>query len=105
MERQMYYEKPTQVFFYTSENEFEAGIAYHDEIICGCCGGIYSIEEVYEWANEDNLINPITELNWVNLTDEIRGDLAPTPIFRIPEDDFPDVDWEKLSKDIFHSYF
>ena len=36
-----YYNKPTQVKFYDVDNDlWVGGIAYHDEIICGCCGGI-----------------------------------------------------------------
>lgn len=48
-----YFETPTQVLFKQDEEtmrengvEWFAGIAYHDEIICGCCGGIMEIEEV-----------------------------------------------------------
>ena len=104
MERKMYFKIPTQVFFYETD-KYIAGIAYHDEIICGCCGGIYSIEEIYEWADENKLTNPIVELSWVNLCDEIQGDLSPesiVPIFAISEDEFENVDWEKLSEDIFN---
>ena len=102
MERKMYFETPTQVFFYTSENEYEAGIAYHNKIICGCCGGVYTIEKIYGWADEDNLLNPIIELSWVNLRDEIQGDIeCPVPIFSIPKDEFDDIDFNAFSSKIF----
>ena len=48
-----YFETPTQVLFKQDaetmrENgaEWFAGIAYHDEIICGCCGGIEEVEQI-----------------------------------------------------------
>ena len=35
-----------------------------DFIICGCCGGIYHIDEVEEMEPYEN---------WVNISDEIMG--------------------------------
>ena len=62
-----YYDKPTMVQFITSGNEEELsvhyGIAYCDEIICGCCGGIISFEDVITWR----------DLTWIDISDEIRG--------------------------------
>lgn len=67
-----YFETPTQVLFKQDaetmrENgaEWFAGIAYHDEIICGCCGGIVEIEEVEQ----------IQPLPWIDITEAIAGDL------------------------------
>lgn len=62
-----YFEIPTQVLFKQDVNgaEWFAGIAYHDEIICGCCGGIVEVSET-------ELIQP---LPWVNISDAIAGDL------------------------------
>ena len=62
-----YFETPTQVLFKQDVNSAEwfAGIAYHDEIICGCCGGIVEVSET-------ELIQP---LPWVNISDAIAGDL------------------------------
>lgn len=67
-----YFETPTQVLFKQDaetmrENgaEWFAGIAYHDEIICGCCGGIVEVSET-------ELIQP---LPWVNISEAIAGDL------------------------------
>lgn len=73
MEKKMYFEKPTQVVWIDEDNHSHAGIAYHDEIICGCCGGIQSIEEIYEFAPE-GIENPITELEWISIREEIGGD-------------------------------
>ena len=67
-----YFETPTQVLFKQDEEtmretgrEWFAGIAYHDEIICGCCGGIFETDEI-------ELIQP---LPWVDISEEIAGDL------------------------------
>ena len=62
-----YFETPTQVLFKQDaetmrENgaEWFAGIAYHDEIICGCCGGIEEVEQ-------------IQPLSWIDITEAIAG--------------------------------
>ena len=67
-----YFETPTRVLFKQDaetmrENgaEWFAGIAYHDEIICGCCGGIVEVSET-------ELIQP---LSWANISEAIAGDL------------------------------
>ena len=41
-----YYEEPTLVLFDCDEEECLAGIAYHDTVICACCGYPISIGEV-----------------------------------------------------------
>lgn len=41
-----YFDKPKQVKFEDEEGNLCYGIAYHDEIICACCGGILDPEEV-----------------------------------------------------------
>lgn len=43
-----YFEVPTQVKFW--DGRYIGGIAYRDEIICGCCGGIFRISDIYEVA-------------------------------------------------------
>lgn len=60
------YPVPTQVKFYT-DGKWIGGIAYHDEIICGCCGGI---QELSEFADGE-----VVDYNtWVDLSAEIIGD-------------------------------
>lgn len=63
-----YFETPTQVIFWQDaktmrENGTDCfmGIAYHDEIICACCGGIVEISEVKK----------IKILPWTDITDAI----------------------------------
>ena len=69
-----YFEIPTQVKFYDADTkQYIGGIAYRDEVICGCCGGIFSIEELYENCPEG--FSPIDIYgNWVPLDKEICGE-------------------------------
>ena len=45
---EIYFTSPTQVMFADPDNpgSYQLGIAYKDEIICGCCGGIFEIDEI-----------------------------------------------------------
>ena len=54
-----HFERPTQVQFCDHEGVMHGGIAYGGEIICGCCGGIFTIEEVYEFAPDYGVEEPI----------------------------------------------
>ena len=73
----MNFERPTQVAFYNVEDRrYDAGIAYGDEIICMCCGGVISIDELLEEVAE---VEPwvkavIIPLTWENLCEECLGD-------------------------------
>lgn len=68
-ECQTYFDVPTQVAWF-KENYYCAGIAYRDEIICACCGGVNSIEEIIGFAPSG--VTPIVVYDeWVNLYDEI----------------------------------
>lgn len=77
-----FFEIPTQVKFLdlgdtgTDEDVWIGGIAYGDDIICGCCGAIISIEELFEDWNEfkdehPNIDAPLETLSWVSISDEI----------------------------------
>lgn len=76
----LYFDRPTMVVFenpdfdenclYGGDVPRLAGIAYKDEIICGCCGGLFEIEEL-----EKNGFK-IRTLEWINITEEIGGDLT-----------------------------
>lgn len=66
-----HFEAPTQVVFTFHNGEcYErcAGIAYHDEIICACCGG------TFDMTDEFNEIEIEQELPWVSLIEEIAPD-------------------------------
>ena len=68
-----YFEKPTQVMFVDEEGTNQFGIAYEDYIICGCCGGVFYIEDVIDNAPE-GCGKPIYEYSvWNNVADEIFG--------------------------------
>ena len=70
-----YFEVPTQVKFWDVDGDhYIGGIAFRDEIICGCCGGVFDISEIYESA-PDTLEDPIVPYDdWVDISSEIRGD-------------------------------
>ena len=71
----MYFEEPVQVIFADPDATgcWISGIAYRDEIICACCGGVFDISEILEIAAEDNIENPIHSfgLDWVDLSPTI----------------------------------
>lgn len=48
VEAPTHFDRPTEVTFYDDEERrFKLrGIAYHDEVICLCCGGVYELDEV-----------------------------------------------------------
>ena len=69
---ELYFETPTQVAFW-DENQYVGGIAYKDEIICGCCGGTVKIDEIVEFAPSD--VKPIIDYHdWIPFDDEILAD-------------------------------
>lgn len=73
MKKYNYFEAPTQVKFW--DERYIGGIAYRDEIICGCCGGIFKISDVYEVASDTLDNDPIVVYKgWVGLSSEICGD-------------------------------
>lgn len=68
-----YFKIPTQVKFW--DGRYIGGIAYRDEIICGCCGGIFRISDVYEVAPNTLEEDPIViNDSWVDISNEICGD-------------------------------
>ena len=47
------------------EEKFLGGIMIDGSyIICGCCGGIFKIDEIAEWE----------KLEWITISDEILGE-------------------------------
>ena len=82
------YDRPTQVKFLDIDAEeevfWQGGIAYGTEIICGCCGGVFEIADLYaDWEMVKNdplyagIDSPIHEYNeWVDLRKAIIGDDA-----------------------------
>ena len=71
-ECQTYFDVPTQVAWF-EESGYCAGIAYGDEIICACCGGVTEIDEVIELTPID--ITPVVPYeDWISFNKEIIGD-------------------------------
>lgn len=69
-----YFEDPTQVKFWDHfDGHYLGGIAYRDEIICGCCGSIINISEIYEFAPDTLEEDPIVIYDdWVDISSKIR---------------------------------
>ena len=72
------YPFPVQVKFFcpdtVNEKRFENGIAYGDEIICGCCGAIFKINDVIADAEFEGIpeATAIQEYGmWVNFSEYI----------------------------------
>ena len=84
MDKNTRFDVPTQVLFVDEDGVWRGGIAYHDEIICGCCGGVYEIDEVIEIAPE-YVQQPIHKYEyWIDISDEIRGGEAPESFIMEP---------------------
>lgn len=63
-----FFETPTQVAFICTNDvskEIFYGIAYKNEIICGCCGNVLELGDYTE---------VLEELPWISLKEEIKGD-------------------------------
>ena len=74
----LYYDIPTQVKFFdfgSEEPYWFGGIAFHDVIICGCCGAVIEISDLYDDAEETGLgEDPIKVLRWIDINAEIKGE-------------------------------
>lgn len=65
MKRITKFDKPTQVRFYDRDSGcYIIGIGYGEEVICGCSGDVFKIDEV----------EPIVPLEWTDIDAIIRGD-------------------------------
>ena len=75
----LYYEHPCQVRFVDCGDPENiticGGIAYHEFVICGCCGTRLFIKDIIEdaEANGYHWDNAIIELDWVDISEEIMG--------------------------------
>lgn len=71
-ECQAYFDVPIQVAYF-DERVYHSGIAYKDEVICACCGGIIEIDDLIRWAPSG--VAPIVAYKkWVSFRDEIIGE-------------------------------
>ena len=98
MDKTTRFDVPTQVLFVDEDGVWRGGIAYRDEIICGCCGGVYEIDEVIEFAPE-YVQQPIHKYEyWIDISDEIRGGEVPESF--IMEPTAPIVDEEEAISEV-----
>ena len=71
-ECQTWFDVPTQVAYF-DERVYRSGIAYCDEVICACCGGVTLISDLMRWAPSG--VAPIVAYkDWVSFRDEIIGE-------------------------------
>ena len=55
------------VFYHYADNTEYGGILIDDKyVICGCCGGVFELD--------DGEIEIVAKLNWVNISEEIKGE-------------------------------
>ena len=72
MKKYNYFETPTQVKF--QDGRYIGGIAYRDGIICGCCGSVFKISDIYEVAPDTLEEDPIVVYDWIDINQYICGD-------------------------------
>lgn len=70
MNRKTYYNVPTRVIFWSDGKEgmgrgLLIGIAYHNQIICACCGGIFRLDD------DDKTVKILKEMDWVDFSEYI----------------------------------
>lgn len=61
-----------QVMFYDGEGMC-AGILFQNHILCGCCGGVFHVDEVVENARNDGVDAIRVFDTWVDVSEEIKG--------------------------------
>ena len=68
-----WFDEPTQVIFADpTDNVFRNGIAYRDEIICGCCGSVFPIATIKVAAENREINNAISPYSsWSDLSEAI----------------------------------
>lgn len=78
---------PLRLFFWdTADKDYVGGIAYRNEVICGCCGSIFEISDLLDDAEEDG-VQAIYEYKlWVDLSEMIAGEAYPADFYEKKED-------------------
>ena len=111
--KEFYFERPKQVIFADPDNpgEWLSGIAYGHDIICGCCGGVFNVDDVAEAAYGDGLNSGIYEYGeWNDISNEITGgempaglELSENGIIESEDDEFGAIEDEESSE--YESYY
>lgn len=69
-----FYAEPTQVQFWNPwDSKWEGGICYHEDLISGATGTVYTQTLIAQMA-PDGMEEVIKELEWVSISEEILGD-------------------------------
>ena len=72
-----------QVMFYDGDGMC-SGIMVGDKIVCGCCGAIFEVSDILEYAKDDGIDEPIRAFaHWADISDEIKGDMAYRTFMRL----------------------
>ena len=73
----MYFDKPTQVIFADPDNPgaWLKGIGYKDEVLCACCGGVFTIDYIEKNKTSEKGIYLYSY--WEDLSDAIYGGELP----------------------------
>lgn len=94
-----YFFFPKQIVFFDvdgtedyNQPKYIAGIAYKDEIICGCCGGVFQIEDVWNDAIDAGVQPIFIYEDWIDMSEGITGDSDLTTCPVTPEVFFLQVD-------------
>ena len=84
MAENKYFDIPTQVVFYDHDGDcWKSGIAWGENIICACCGGVFEIDEICELATAAGIQEPIYSYNeWNDISDDIYGGELPDGLIR-----------------------
>ena len=76
-----FYNTPVQVIFVDPTDEdsiiWKSGIAYLDEVICGCCGSVFDITDIISMEDICGHETLFEYDDWINISDEIKGDELP----------------------------
>lgn len=99
-----YFDRPAQVVFADPDNpgEWIVGIAYKSEIICGCCGGIFNIDEVIDAATEEGVKCAIYDYpDWNDIASEITGGELPEGLERNDDYEIYEVSDEEYEQHSF----
>ena len=73
----LYYGTPCQVRYYDAGCDiYIGGIAFQDQVICGCCGGNRQIQDIIDDAALCGIHwdDAIIELEWVDISGVIQGE-------------------------------
>ena len=73
-----YFLKPAQVMYFDYREEDEprvlTGIAFRQEIICGCCGGVIDIDKLVEAGKREGHNKVVFPYNtWEDISEAIDG--------------------------------